>query len=151
MKMRVRKLSTLLVAGGLILGAAAAPAGADPKGETFELPCDNGQTYTVVVSEGGNEDHSKNDFTPAHIVSGGTIVPLSFGAFHGTITNSAGQVVDSFDDPATFKGQAGKNARNTVTCDVNFSETFVNPDDGMTYTFTGSTTVTGFVAPRNGA
>src|SRR5215207_4318480 len=121
--MRVKKLSTLLAAGGLILGAAAAPAGAASKGETFEVACDNGQTYTVVVSEGGNEENSKNEFTPAHIVSGGTLVPLSFGEFHGTITNSAGQVVDSFDDPATFKGQAGKNARDTVTCDLDFSET----------------------------
>ena len=146
--MRARKLSTLLVASGLILGAAAAPAGAAPKGETFELPCDNGQTYTVAVSEGGNDDHSKNDFTPAHIVGGGTIIPVSFGEFTGTITNSSGQVVDSFTEEGDDRGQSGKNARNTITCDLTFSETFVDPADGMTYTFTGSGTVTGFIAPR---
>jgi hypothetical protein len=147
MKMRARKLSTLLVASGLILGAAA-PAIADPKGETFELPCDNGQTYTVVVAEGGNEDHSKNDWTPAHIVGGGTIIPVSFGEFTGTITNSAGQVVESFTEEGDTRGQSAKNARNTITCDLTFSETFVDPADGMTYTFTGGGTVTGFIAPR---
>ncbi len=41
--MRVGKLTGLIAAGAVIVGAAATPASADPKkGEVIPLNCDNG-------------------------------------------------------------------------------------------------------------
>ncbi len=145
--MRARKLSGLLVAGGLMLAAAAAaaaaPANADPqKGELIPVDCDNGKSYTLAVNGNG-------EFTPGHDVdSTSMLVPVAFGSFTGTLTDSQGNVVETFTDPGVGKGQSGKNAKNTVTCTVEFSVTFV--EDGETFTFTGSGTVTGVITPRNG-
>lgn len=100
-----RTFARLLVAGGLTLGIAAAPAIADPKGETFPLVCDDGNTYQVTTNGNG-------EFTPAHDAdSTRTFVPLAFGEFTGTVTDAQGNVVDSFSEPGVAKGQSGKNAK----------------------------------------
>ena len=133
--MRARNLSTLLVAGGLALGVAAAPVAAHPKdAETFPLVCDDGNTYIVTTNGNG-------EFTPAHDTDSNTVfVPLSFGDFHGTVTDSEGNV-EEFTEPGVAKGQSGKNAKNTVTCTFSFSGT----EDGMTFEASGS--VTGYATP----
>jgi hypothetical protein len=131
--MRARKLSGLLVAGGLLL-AIAAPAGADPKGDTFPIVCDNGVTYDATGNGNG-------EFTPAHdINSTSTLIPLSFGPFTGTVTDGEGNVTP-IDEPASSKGQSGKQ-KDTVSCTFTFSGT-----DGE-FTFEGSGSVVGIVTPR---
>ncbi len=134
----------LLVAAGLAVGVAAAPASADPrKGEIIPLACDNGQSYTIAVNGNG-------EFTPGHDTdSTSVLVPVAFGAFTGTVTDAEGNVAETFSEPGAAKGQSGKNAKNTVTCTFSFSETFT--EDGETFTFTGGGTVTGFITPRGGA
>lgn len=46
-----RRVIAGLAALGLAWTMGMAPAAADPKGETFELVCDNGKTYTIVTTE----------------------------------------------------------------------------------------------------
>ena len=133
--MRVRTLTGLLAAGALLC-AAAAPAAADPKGEQFDLVCDNGQTYSVVTSGNG-------DFTPAHdSESTTTFVPLSFGEFTGTVRDAQGNVVDTITEPGVSKGQSGKNATGTLSCTFSFTGT----EDGLTFEAHGS--VVGYATPR---
>lgn len=137
--MHGRKLVGLLVAAGLAV-VVAAPAGAAPVRETVPLVCDNGKTYTAEVNGNGN-------FTPARDVASNTVlVPLAFGDFSGTVTDSEGNVVDEFSDPGIAKGQSGKNAKNTITCTFEFNETFT--EEGETYTFSGGGSVTGYTTPR---
>ncbi|MEY2514213.1 MAG: hypothetical protein QOJ89_1571 [bacterium] len=147
--MRVTKLSSLLAAGGLLLAVAAAPAGADPKGDPVTIVCDNGQTYYATTPEGGNDDHSRNDFTPA-LDSAGTsvLVPVSFGEFHGAVTDTSGNVLFEFVEPASSKGPGAAHGKNTTNCTYSFSGEFVDEQSGETRVFTGSGTVTGFVTPR---
>ena len=114
--MHVRKLAGLLATGGALLAIAATPAGADPKGETFPLDCDNGNTYTVITSGNG-------EFTPAHNADGTqTFIPLSFGEFTGTFTDNEGNVFP-VDEPAVDKGQSNRNGKGDVTCTFAFSGT----------------------------
>lgn len=132
-----RKLSGLLVAGGLLVGVAAAPAGADPKkGEVIPLACDNGKSYRVVVNGNG-------EFTPGHdLDSTAVLVPLAFGPFTGTVTDSDGNVIETINEPGSSKGQSAEHAKNAVTCSFTFSST----ENGMT--FTGGGTVVVRITPQ---
>ena len=136
--MRVGKLTGLIAAGAVIVGAAATPASADPKkGEVIPLNCDNGESYTVVVNGNGQ-------FTPGHDVnSTSVLIPLSFGPFAGEVTDSQGNVVETIDEPGSSKGQSGKRAEDAVTCSFTFSST----EDG--FTFTGGGTVTVRITPQS--
>ena len=141
--MHAAKPLGLVVAAGLALGVAAAPAGAGPVKETVPLVCDNGRTYTAVLNGNG-------EFTPARDVDSNSVfVPLSFGEFSFTITDSQGNVLDSDTEPGVAKGQSGKNAKNTITCTFSFTGTEVV--EGETLTFTGGGSVTGYITPRGGA
>jgi hypothetical protein len=135
--MRARQLTGLIAAGGLIAALATTPASADPKGETFQVVCDNNKTYTITVNGNG-------EFTPGHDTnSTAVLIPLSFQDFTITITPPGGPP-QTFTDPAVIrKGQSGKNARNTVNCTFSFNDT--DPDGT---TFVGSGSVTAFVTPR---
>jgi hypothetical protein len=139
--MRVR--SAVAITGLAIaatLGSASA-ASADPKGEPVPVTCDNGVTYEVAVNGNGA-------FTPGHDLASTTIlVPTSFGEFHGTVTDSDGNVIDEFVDPPMTKGSSGNQARATTTsCTLTITEIFDDPELG-TLTFTGEGSVTGFVTP----
>lgn len=122
------------ILGGVAAFAAASalsvgPAGAHGGHEDFVLPlvCDNGTTYLVEVSGNG-------DFTPARdIASTSVFVPVAFGAFTGTLKDPAGNVVESFTEPAVSKGNSAKGLKDPVNCTFNFSET-----DEAGFTFTGS-------------
>lgn len=138
--MRARRLPTLLVTGGLLLGTAAAPATADPKGEIIPVDCDNGKSYEVAVNGNG-------EFTPAHdTASTATFVPVSFGEFKFTVTDAQGNVVEQDTEPRIDKGKgnAAKGKKSLITCEFSFSGT----EDGLT--FEGSGTVTGFLTPNRG-
>jgi hypothetical protein len=135
--MNLRRLSVTAAAALGLSALAAAPATADPKGETIPLTC-GGVTYAVAVNGDG-------DFTPAHdTASTRMFIPVWFGPFHGTVTDASGTVIDEFTDPAMTKG-AGKNA--DLECSYTFHDTFEDPELG-TLTFDGSGTVRGFVTPR---
>ena len=143
---RTARLAMPVVA--LALVAAGAPAGADPVNAPDVTPvpitCDNGHTYDAAVNGNG-------DFTPAHDVNSTKIlVPLMFGEFTGTVTDSEGNVLESFTDPALTKGKANKKQRRTqTTCTYTFEATFDDPDLG-TLTFSGTGSVVGFVTPARG-
>jgi len=133
-----------LAATGLAMAAALSSAGAasaDPQGDAIPVACDNGVTYEVVVKGNGA-------FTPGHDLASTTVlVPTSFGEFHGTVTDSEGNVIDEFVDPPMTKGSSGNQARATTTsCTFTFTEFFDDPDLGP-LTFTGEGSVTGFVTP----
>ena len=122
-------------------GSGAGAASADPKGEVVPLVCDNGSTYEVAVMGNG-------PFTPGHdLASTSVLVPTAFGEFHGTVTDSAGNVIDEFTAPAMTKGSSGDQARATTTsCTFTVTDTFEDPELGL-LTFTGTGSVTGFVTP----
>jgi len=119
----------------------AAPASADPGGPQFPVTCASGVTYLVTANGNGN-------WTPAHDSASNTIlIPTSFGTFHGEVRDSAGTLIDSFDEPGAIKGMSGKKERvTTTTCTFTFTEHFTDPELGE-LTFTGSGGVTGFVTP----
>ncbi|HEV2070290.1 MAG TPA: hypothetical protein VGR26_10890, partial [Acidimicrobiales bacterium] len=101
--MMKKVLSTAAVAA-LSAGLWAAPVAADPvnspNSDIVPLTCDNGQTYDVVVSGGG-------DFTPGHIVGSNAIfVPVAFGEITGTALPSG---TTAFEEPGSTKGKSGKN------------------------------------------
>jgi hypothetical protein len=135
------------VGAGLLLAATplalAAPSQADPGGDTFQLSCDGGSTYTVVTAGDGN-------FTPAHDADSNTMfIPTSFGEFHGVVTNAeTGELVDEFTDPPGMKGSSGRQQRATMTtCTFVFSGDEFVPELGFTIHFEGSGSVTGFSTP----
>jgi hypothetical protein len=139
----MRTRSVLLVTGLVIAGSlgTAGTASADPKGTPFPIVCDNGVTYEVTVNGNGA-------FTPAHdSASTSVLVPTAFGAIHGVITDSDGNVIDQFTDPPAAKGNSGKHARATMTsCTFTITDSFEDPQLGLlTATVEGS--VTGFVTP----
>jgi hypothetical protein len=141
----MRARSALAVAGLAVaatLGTASG-ASADPSKGDVGIPvvCDNGITYVIAANGNGA-------FTPAHDMASTTmLIPTSFGEFHGTITDSDGNVIDSFTDPPMTKGNSGNHARATTTsCGYTITDTFEDPDLG-TLTFTGEGSVTGFVTP----
>lgn len=132
-------LATAGVASTLWIGAARA----DPEGETRELVCDNGQTYTVAVNGNGV-------FTPAFDTdSNAVLVPVAFGAFTGTLYDEEGNVVRTRSDPPILKGQSSRTLENAVTCSFTFEEVgdASHPDLPEGYKVVGSGTVIMRVTP----
>lgn len=116
--------------------------GADPKGDTFEVVCDNNKTYTLVSNGNG-------EFTAAHdINSNATLVPVSFGEFTGTLTYPDG-TQQTFTDPPAAKGQSAKGAKNLVNCTFSFTEESdgSDPEFPAGSTFTGSGTALVRITP----
>jgi hypothetical protein len=135
-----------VLGAGLLLAAAplalAAPAHADPQGDSFALVCDNGSAYTVTANGNG-------DFTPALDTESNTVfVPTSFGEFHGTVTNAeTGELIDTFTEPGGMKGKSERSRATSVHCTFSFSGDEFDPDLGITIHFEASGTVTGFATP----
>lgn len=136
-----------VIAGLTALGVASTlwvgTAGADPKGDTFDINCDNGKTYSIVTNGNG-------EFTAAHDAnSNASIVPVSFGPFTGTVTDADGNVVDSFTEPGSSKGQSAKGVKNPVTCSFSFTEVSdgTDPDFPAGFTFAGSGTAVVRITP----
>jgi hypothetical protein len=74
-------------------------------------------------------------------------VPTAFGEFHGTVTDSDGNVIDEFVDPPMTKGNSGNHAlATTASCTYSVSDSFEDPELGL-LTFAGEGSVTGFVTP----
>ena len=110
---------------GLSLTALAAPAYADPGGETFTLSCDDGQTYDIVTARG------RGNWTPGFDIASTTVfVPMAFGAFTGTAYLASeypgGDPLFSFEDPNTSTKPAV--ARGLARLDCTFEQISVEYD-----------------------
>ena len=132
-----------------LFAAIPSAANAVPKGgDTFELVCDNGQTYQVATNTGNS------DWTPGFILGGQQrIIPTSFGEFHFMATAPDGTVLFDETEPGNAKGGGHVNVnRPSVTCTFELSEvlTEADPESGLpagtTVAFGGS--VTGFLTGR---
>ncbi len=130
-----------MLTAGLLLAAPAGTALADPKGETFQLVCENGKTYTVVTPPGNG------NWTPAHDVnSNKVLVPVQFGAFTGTVFLDGVEQFSFTEEGGETKG-SGKQ-RNRTTCTFTF-EYVLTPEEAAeeglteegTYSFSGSGSV----------
>lgn len=135
----MRTLLTTATAVGLLL-AGAGTATADPKGEPFDLVCDNGQAYSVTTSGRGM-------FTPAHDArSTTTLVPIWFGNDMATV-----QPPDGDAEIVPFPGEVAKGGGNVaahsprqqVSCTYSFS--FVLEVEEMGYPAGSQVTITGDV------
>ena len=132
----MRKLVVLSALALGLVGLTSGVAGADPTNAKKALfvtaTCDNGQSFQIVTNGNGA-------FTAAHDTnSTTTVIPFAFGDFTGTVTDPAGNVVDTFTDPPVTK-QAAAN-HNLLECPFTFSQTF---PDGFTLAGSG----TAFVKP----
>jgi hypothetical protein len=139
---RTTQLSVAALAALCIAGVPT-PAGADPTGaknaSVFDLVCDDGTTTEIVVNGNGN-------WTPGHDLGSNAIfVPVSFGEVTGTVTDTEGDVVDTFTEPPATKG-SGKHA--DLQCMFSGTFSFPDPDLGL-LTVTVSGDVAGFRTPRN--
>ena len=134
-----------LVLAGLMTGVAGAdPVNAKKAQYPIYLTC-AGQTYTIVVNGNGQ-------FTPGHDVNSTSMaIPLSFGAFTGTVTDPAGNVVDQFtDDSVVNKGRSAAHVPGAVDCSFTFSQVSDGSDPTgppAGYTFTGTGQATGVIVP----
>ena len=136
--------TTAVVAAATSLALPALPASAAPhdERETFELHCDDGETYIVTVNAG------TGSFTPARLRgTNRMLIPVSFGDFRFTATSPEGEVLLEESEPGDVKGSvAARSPRPTITC--TFAETFVLPVDdpelglpaGTVLTFAGEVT-----------
>ena len=149
MKIKVLGLCVALAASVPVL---AGTAGADPSNAhsatLVPLVCDDGQIYDAVANSGNS---SVQTFSPAHdLNSSSVLIPVSFGEFSGTLTNSNGDIIDEFTEPGATKGRARATGNTPVHCTFTFGETFVVTEPGGdlppgTYTFSGTGSVTGFI------
>lgn len=138
------------IVGATAIVASAGGAGADPKGMPVQLSCGGAEYEVVVVSNG--------EFSPAHDLGSNTVfVPVSFGAFAGTLTDlTVDEVVATESDPGpSTKGNSQARGRTLLHCIYSFEERFTaGPDDedlveGHEYLFEGEGHVTGFATgPR---
>ena len=146
-----RTMKRLLAAGcgvTLVVLTSTAAHAAPKNGESFELACDNGETYSIVTNRG-------SDFTPGFLVGATAklIVPTSFGDFHFTAVAPDGEVLVDETEPGPSKGTGnGGGNHPSVTCTFGESEVLAEDDPesgfpaGTTLTFGGE--VTGFLVGR---
>lgn len=137
---------TLTVAGlGLALAVPTSfgsSAFADPNSsDLVSLTC-AGVTYQAVVGGGGT-------FTPAHDLHSNLVfIPHSFYGLSIDVYDTAGNLVNHFDDP-TVQTQGSGKQNNDTTCTYTFSQVSDGSDPTgppAGYTFVGTGHVTGQVA-----
>lgn len=121
---------TVALAGLSTSVATAAPINAK-NAFPILIVCGSG-TYDAVVNGNGI-------YTAAHSVTSNTVlVPVAFGSFTGTFTDTQG-VTTSFTDPASMKGSSMPATGTLETC------TYYVQFSGPGGAFSGSGTVTGFI------
>lgn len=149
---------TLLVLAGLTTtvvfssaGTAVAAPGNAKTSTPLTLVCDNGHSYSAVVN-GGNSQQTT--FSPAHdLQSRSVLVPTALGESTGTLTDSDGNVIDTFSDPAATKGRAAPRGHAIINCTFTIIQQFTVPEgdpdlEPGTYTVTINGTATGFIPGR---
>ncbi len=113
-------------------GAGAAPVNAK-NALSITITCPSGVFEAVVVGNG--------EFSVAHAVaSNSVLIPIAFGEFTGTFTDTLGNT-ETFTDPPIAKGSSSPRNGAVVECSFTIDVTF--PDG----TFTGEGDVTGFLTP----
>ena len=133
----MRRIAALIATGAaVVVTAPAASAAPHADRETFELNCDNGETYVVSVNAGSGA------FTPARIMgTNRMLIPIAFGDFHFTATSPEGEVLVEGSEPGEAKGSVGsRSPRPTVTC--TFEETMVLPADDPEFRLPAGTILT---------
>ena len=141
MKIRHAIISGLVLAG--TIGFASGTAGA-ASSLTINLTC--GTTTDAVTGNGNGQWTSVRSTTSTRVY-----IPVSFGAFTGTVRDANGTIVEQFTDPGgQVKGKNGTGVSNTTTCSYAFSEVSdgSDPDFPAGFTFEGSGDVTLLWTPR---
>jgi hypothetical protein len=151
------KTASKIVVGSAVAGIAVAGIGtaawAAPTNAkdatTVMAPCDNGQTYALVVNGGGNgaNSNSGQTYNAAHFITSNSVfTPVAFGdATYSSYLN--GVLIDQQTQPGVEKGNGNGGPKNAtpLNCSYGFSFSQTDPTTGDVFTFTGSGTVTGFV------
>ncbi len=135
-QLRIGIAAGILASFALVGTALGAPSNAK-NSETFDLVCDNGETYEIVVNGNG-------EWTPGHILAGGVAIPTAFD-ITGTYTDPDGNEfpVEESYAKGQGKGKAGQR-HEAVSCTFEFF--FEDPDTGETFEAIG--TVEGFLVGR---
>jgi hypothetical protein len=134
--MRVAIFAALvIVAAGLTAGVATGAPVNSPQTAAITITCPSGSFAGVVTLVSG-------EWTPAHSLdSNAVFIPIAFGEFIGTATDPDGNVLFTVDEPPLVKGssvpQNGKLQECTGLIEFDFPGGH----------FTGSSPVTGFIAP----
>ena len=128
-------LSVLAVASwALAASTADADVGSGPNAQTVHANCGSAGPVDVVIN------FQSGPFAAAHVVGGGTFVPVSFGEQTITFTPPGGTQQTQTMPPIT-KGQSSHASGNTVNCSFDFTAT--DRKSGATLRIVG--TVTGFI------
>ncbi len=109
-------LAVALGIGAWTIGAGAAQAapGNGPNAETIHADCGSAGPMDVVIN------FAAGQFAAAHVVGGGTFVPLSFGEQTVTFTPPGG-TPQTQTFPGITKGQSSNASGDTVTCSFDFT------------------------------
>jgi hypothetical protein len=127
---------------GLSLATLAAPASADPGGESFPLTCDNGKTYDITTSRG------RGEWTPGFDGGSTTVLlPMSFANFVGAgylaSEYPGGEPLFTFEEPGVSVKPA--QARGLRRMDCSFEQVSVEYDSELeadvAFVVTGDVTV----------
>ncbi len=119
----MRRLPLVLALVAVLVGAAALPAGADPKAETFELVCEGVPSGTITANSGNGL------WTPGFATaSTGVYIPYGF-VFNATFTPEGGEPVVL--PPDEFMKKAPKNTNSHVhgICTFGGEEQLVDDPD----------------------
>ncbi len=131
----MRRLPLVLALVAVLVGAAALPAGADPKAETFELVCEGVPSGTITANSGNGL------WTPGFATaSTGVYIPYGF-VFNATFTPEGGEPVVL--PPDEFMKKAPKNTKSHVhgICTFDGEEQLVDDPDFGTGVLQFSATV----------
>ena len=119
--MRLNRTLAGAVAGLAGLGVATAFA-APPDAETLTLTCGD-STYEVWVNGVG-------DWTPGHVVGGGTLIPYYFDD-SGTYTPPGGGAPEPFADFSSKGNGNASKSRDLTPCSLDYS--FFDPETGEAF------------------
>jgi hypothetical protein len=127
----MRKLVVLSALALGLVGLTTSSAGADSTKAKNALlgtqTCDNGQSFQIVINGNGvfSATHDRN--------STATLIPFAFGEITGSVTDPAGNVVDTFNAAPVTKRAAANH--NLLECRFTVSQ--ILPEG---FTLTGSGT-----------
>ncbi len=119
----MRRLSLVFALVAVLVVAAALPAGADPKAETFELVCEGVPSGTITANSGNGI------WTPGFATaSTGVYIPYSF-VFNATFTPEGGEPVVLPPDEFTKKAPKNTDSHDHGVCTFEGEVQFVDDPD----------------------
>ena len=118
------RLVLAICGGGIAATALLATAfAAKPAAPLADIQCGDAH-YQAAVTSGGS-DNANNQFTPAHLVGGGILVPVAFSNQHDMFVDPDGNVFEDF--PADVSHHAPPN-KDLLSC--HFTASFDDPSGG---------------------